>query len=202
MNWSTDDDGGGTIDINEFKEHCYNIPRLAWKAEKIRFEREKTKSIEDAQKMAEREAANLPLTPSGSMGAIMHALEDHHHQKDGAAAAATDENMQSSEIIYEGTKLFWRTHEKIDIVMHEYVPTAHRPPPSITVHHRLPPPPPLSTFHHLPPPSHHRPPPSHPHPTTIPPPSHHHPTTPTGTRRCTASLCARTTQPATRRTPT
>jgi len=111
-----DDDGGGTIDIDEFKAHCYNIPRLAWKAEKIRYEREKTKSIEDAAKMAEREATNLPLTPSGSTGAIMHALEDHHHQKDGAAAA----NMQSKEVIYEGTKLFWRTHEKIDIVMHEY----------------------------------------------------------------------------------
>eukprot|EP00619_Florenciella_sp_RCC1007_P004473 CAMPEP_0205909322 /NCGR_PEP_ID=MMETSP1325-20131115/3798_1 /ASSEMBLY_ACC=CAM_ASM_000708 /TAXON_ID=236786 /ORGANISM="Florenciella sp., Strain RCC1007" /LENGTH=265 /DNA_ID=CAMNT_0053275607 /DNA_START=101 /DNA_END=895 /DNA_ORIENTATION=+ len=114
-----DTDGDQTIDIQEFKNHCYNIPRLAWKAEKIRFEREKTKSIEDAEKlaakMAESEAANIPLTPSGSTGLIMHQLEGHHHQNDADA-----DNQQSSEVIYEGTKLFWRSHEKVDLVMHEY----------------------------------------------------------------------------------
>jgi len=106
-----DTDGDQTIDINEFKEHCYKIPRLAWKAERIRMEREKRKSIELAEKLV----ANPPKSPSG---AFMHKLEEQHAA---AAAAATElEGKQASEMIYEGTKLFWRTHEKIDIQMHEY----------------------------------------------------------------------------------
>jgi len=106
-----DQDGDQTIDIAEFKDHCYKIPRLAWKAERIRMERDKRKSIELAEKLA----ANPPKSPSG---AFMHKLEAQHAA---VAAAAELADKQGSEMIYEGTKLFWRTHEKIDIQMHEYV---------------------------------------------------------------------------------
>ena len=72
-----DDDGGGTIDIQEFKDHCYNIPRLAWKAEKIRYQREKTRSVEEAELAAAQAAAPppVPLTPSGSKGTLMANME-------------------------------------------------------------------------------------------------------------------------------
>mmetsp|Transcript_37169 Transcript_37169/g.100452 ORF Transcript_37169/g.100452 Transcript_37169/m.100452 type:complete len:295 (+) Transcript_37169:472-1356(+) len=98
-----DQDGDQTIDIAEFKDHCYKIPRLAWKAERIRMEREKRKSIELAEKLA----ANPPKSPSG---AFMHKLEAQHAA---VAAAAELADKQASEMIYEGTKLFWRTHEKV-----------------------------------------------------------------------------------------
>ena len=34
-----DTDGNGTISISEFRDFCYRIPHLAWKAERMRYER-------------------------------------------------------------------------------------------------------------------------------------------------------------------
>lgn len=87
-----DTDNSKTIDPIEFRDHCYLIPRLAWKAERIRLEKLK----------------NAPATaaPAGS-----------------AAAAEPTPPADQSQVhttIKKATKLFWRTQERVYVVVKHY----------------------------------------------------------------------------------
>ena len=33
-----DEDGGGSVSLVEFRDFCYRIPHLSWKAERTRYE--------------------------------------------------------------------------------------------------------------------------------------------------------------------
>ena len=41
-----DEDGGGSVSLVEFRDFCYRIPHLSWKAERTRYENEQVKQLQ------------------------------------------------------------------------------------------------------------------------------------------------------------
>lgn len=58
-----DEDKNGTVSMEEFMHYCYNIPHLAWKAERIRYEREQALK---APKPSINDAVEVEVTPPPS----------------------------------------------------------------------------------------------------------------------------------------
>ena len=79
-------DGDGRISIAEFKEYCYKIPSLAWKAERQRLER------------------------SG----MMQKLQAHSSRKF-SGLAKEDNLVPAGEQCFRTSKLFWRTNTTVEI---------------------------------------------------------------------------------------
>lgn len=85
-----DTDGDGRISIAEFKEYCYKIPSLAWKAERQRLER------------------------SG----MMKKLQAHSSRR--FSGLAKEENLISvGEQCFRTSKLFWRTNTTVEIRIYD-----------------------------------------------------------------------------------
>lgn len=103
-----DEDKNGTISLIEFRNWCYHIPHLAWKAERLRFEKGETGSGGSSVKSASVRRASMKKGGGDSVQA----------QK---LQANTPINAQVKEV-YRGTKLFWHTREKIEIVLSESKP--------------------------------------------------------------------------------
>ena len=58
-----DEDGNGTISIEEFLAYCYQIPNIAWKAERLRWQRE-----QEAEKKRKEEAKKKRRSRKSSAG--------------------------------------------------------------------------------------------------------------------------------------
>lgn len=114
-----DDDGGGTIDLDEFKHYCYRIPRVAWKAERIRYEREKELERERAKNPqsvlppldTNRSTPSPPSSPNENMPP---------NKSSPQALPAITLAPNSPKSIYNGMKFFWRSQEKVDIMINEF----------------------------------------------------------------------------------
>ena len=95
-----DVDGDGSISMAEFKHYCYNINALCWKAERVRLEAAgEFVGFSDSHKTTGAETS-----PKAKM---MHSITD--------ALASSDDVTK----IHETTKLFWRTNEKLDLIVYE-----------------------------------------------------------------------------------
>ena len=93
-----DKDGDGSISMMEFKHYCYNIKSLCWKAERVRLEAagEFVGFAESPVSAAAVPDGQAPRRPPNS------------------SARAPDISL-----LHECTKLFWRTGEKIELMIFE-----------------------------------------------------------------------------------
>merc|ERR1712072_1003691 len=75
-----DEDGNGTISIEEFQAYCYQIPNIAWKAERLRWQRE-----QEAEKKRKEEAKKKRRSRKSSAGD--QAAVEEEEEVDGASSA-------------------------------------------------------------------------------------------------------------------
>ena len=91
--------------MNEFKHYCYNIKSLCWKAERVRLEGtgEFVGFVSEPAAGADGGAssASAARTPTSSRG-LGHR-----------------ETAPSAVLVHECTKLFWRTSEKLELMIYE-----------------------------------------------------------------------------------
>jgi len=123
-----DEDKNGTVSMEEFQHYCYNIPHLAWKAEKIRWQREQAllapkPSVNDAVATPE---GDVELDANGLM------IETPEMDASGAPAAAPSmvtsasapafatrksaspvkqRSLLAAEQIYAGQKPLWKSKQ-------------------------------------------------------------------------------------------
>ena len=107
-----DTDGNGTISISEFRDFCYRIPHLAWKAERMRYERQ---ANEEGRSVSVRptKAATPVAMPAGSSAKTA--------EQQAKAQEEADRSVVVREI-YSGTKVFWHAKEKLEIKILEVSP--------------------------------------------------------------------------------
>ena len=81
-----DTDGDGQISISEFKTYCYQIPSLAWKAERQRLER----------------------------NGMMQKLKAHRSRKF-SDLPDDDDKISCGEQVFRTSNVYWRTNTTVDI---------------------------------------------------------------------------------------
>ena len=105
-----DSDGNGTISLVEFRSWCYQIPHLTWKAERLRFEKGEDGAQSSVAGAPSNRSAKSTRSAAGGGGA------------GGAGEAASIAIPAKLHELYKGTKLFWHTREKLEIVISESKP--------------------------------------------------------------------------------
>jgi len=98
-----DEDHNGTISIEEFQAYCYQIPNIAWKAERLRWQRE-----QEAEKKRKEEAKRKKrLSKNSNQGSVGDApVVEEVVKVEGPAPV---------EQIYEGQKPLWKTKQMLCI---------------------------------------------------------------------------------------
>ncbi|CAN0406137.1 unnamed protein product, partial [Ectocarpus sp. 12 AP-2014] len=101
-----DTDGSGTIELSEFIRWCLDIDTMAWKAERVR-----------------RTTGGQTNGGHGKRGDVGIGIDEAAARMAGEVAQAQLPPQQPryplGTLIYEGSKLFWRTGESLRIAMHE-----------------------------------------------------------------------------------
>ncbi|CAM9759866.1 unnamed protein product, partial [Ectocarpus fasciculatus] len=101
-----DTDGSGTIELSEFIRWCLDIDTMAWKAERVR-----------------RTTGGQTSGEHGKCGDGEIGIDEAAARMAGEVAQAQLPPEQPryplGNLIYEGSKLFWRTGESLRIAMHE-----------------------------------------------------------------------------------
>ncbi len=98
-----DEDGNGTISIEEFQAYCYQIPNIAWKAERLRWQRE-----QEAEKKRKEEAKKKRRSRKSSAGEKT-GVEEEEEVDPGPPPPTPVEQ------IYEGQKPLWKTKQMLCI---------------------------------------------------------------------------------------
>lgn len=97
-----DADGDGTISMREFRHFCYNIPALAWKAERVRLQA-------TGEYVSFGARSNSEMSPHPTIcitrrdAAVPSSLSNH-----------PEEGVRK---LHESEKFFWRTREKLTIAI-------------------------------------------------------------------------------------
>ncbi|CBN79555.1 conserved unknown protein [Ectocarpus siliculosus] len=101
-----DTDGSGTIELSEFIRWCLDIDTMAWKAERVR-----------------RTTGGQTSGGHGKRGDGEIGIDEAAARMAGEVAQAQlppeQPRFPLGTLIYEGSKLFWRTGESLRIAMHE-----------------------------------------------------------------------------------
>ena len=115
---SFDSDGNGTISLIEFRDWCYKIPHLAWRAEKLRFER----GEDGFTAPSPGGKSPKPAGGGGSSSTVRRRKSQSISTTAGEGGVTGWAGPTKLAQIYHGTKMFWHSREKLEIDIAESKP--------------------------------------------------------------------------------